>query len=154
MRSTISFPLAAVCAAAFVLSSCASLQRANDEGVVRQVVDLINGGQAARLESMSATPFLLDGEIVALPADVATFWDTIVKAGFRVEGAALDRGAPVTADSYRSFADTMEVRSFFSRHVSRGARLLELRTNSGRRILIVAAPGWFTVKIIGFKGPF
>ena len=41
---------------------------------------------------MSATPFLVDGEIVAFKADVASFWSGIVKAGFRVEGATLTQG--------------------------------------------------------------
>ena len=103
---------------------------------------------------MSEMPFLLDGEIVLLPADISAFWTGIVKAGFRVQGAALESGVPVTVESYRQFADTMEVKSFFSRHVKDKARILEMSTSSGKRIRILTRSTWFSWKILGFKGPF
>ena len=81
-------PLVVLLAAALAVTSCASFQRARDQGTIRQMVDLINAGRAGNLASISATPFLLDGEIIPLQADVAAFWTGIVKAGFRVEGAA------------------------------------------------------------------
>jgi hypothetical protein len=137
-----------------VLASCASIQRSQDQGTVRQVAALINSGDSARLASLSASPFLLDGEIVPLPADVASFWQGIAKAGFRVEGAALDKGAPVGAESYRDFAATMEVKSFFARYVKDGTRILELTTSAGTRIRILTLSQWFSWKILGFKGPF
>jgi hypothetical protein len=121
---------------------------------VREVANLINTGDSARLASLSASPFLIDGEIIPLGADVASFWQGIVKAGFRVEGATLDRGVPVSADSYKDFADTMEVKSFFSRYVKDGARVLEMTTSTGTRILLLTRSQWFSWKILGFKGPF
>jgi len=153
-RGAFRLPLAAACLAALALCSCASIQRAQDEGAVRQVVDFLNAGQSQRLAAMSASPFLLDGEIVALPADVASFWDGIVKAGFRVEGAALDTGTPVGPGSAGRFADTMEVRSFFERYVKQGARVLEMQTSAGARTLLLVRSEWFAWRILGFKGPF
>jgi hypothetical protein len=147
-------PLAVSLAAVLAVTSCASFQRAGDQGKVRQLADLINSGQAAKLAGMSASPFLLDGEIIPLPADVSSFWAGIVKAGFRVQGAALESGVPVGADGYKQFASTMEVKSFFSRYVKDGARILELSTSSGQHIRILAKSEWFSWKIIGFKGPF
>jgi hypothetical protein len=140
-------------AAALALASCASIQRSQDQGKVREVADLINAGDSAKLATLSASPFLLDGEIVPLPADVASFWQGISKAGFRVEGAALDRGVPVAADSYKDFADTMEVKSFFARYV-KNARVIDLTTSAGRRIRLLTMSQWFSWKILGFKGPF
>jgi hypothetical protein len=115
------------------------------------VARLINEGQSAKLAGMSATPFLVDGEIVAMKPDVASFWNGIVKAGFKVQGATLTQGMPLTSDSYKQFADTMEVKSFFERYVKKGARILELRTDtSGDRILLI-----FRDRMMyGFKGPF
>ena len=141
-------------AAALMLTSCASIQRSRDQGAVHQLADLINSGQSQKLASMSVTPFLLDGEIVLLPSDVSAFWAGIIKAGFRVQGAALENGVPVTAESYRQFADTMEVKSFFSRYVKDKARILEMSTSSGRRIRILTRSTWFSWNILGFKGPF
>lgn len=146
--------LTALATALVVLSSCASLQRSWDQRNVEMVAQLINDGQAQKLAAMSATPFLVDGEIVALKADVASFWNGIVKAGFRVEGPALTQGVPVTAESYKQFADTMEVKSFFAQYVKKDARVLELRTaTSGDKILLIFRDSW-SKTIYGFKGPF
>ncbi len=119
------------------------------------VAQLINQGQSQKLAAMSATPFLVDGEIVSLKSDVSSFWNGIVRAGFRVEGATLEQGVPLTGESYKQFADTMEVKSFFSQYVKKDARILELRTStSGDRILLIFRDSWGTKTIYGFKGPF
>jgi len=148
------FALLLTLAAAVVLVSCASIQRSQDQGTVRQVASLVNAGNAAQLASLSASPFLVDGEVVPLAADVASFWQGVVKAGFRVEGATLDRGDPVGADSFRSFADTMEVKSFFAQYVKKGARVVELTTSAGARVRLLVRSQLFSWKILGFKGPF
>ncbi len=146
---------AVLAVALLALASCASLQRSWDRGNVEMVARLINDGQPQKLAAMSATPFLVDGEIVALKSDVGAFWTGIVRAGFRVEGATLDQGAPLTAESYRQFADTMEVKTFFAQYVKKDARILELRTStSGDRILLIFRDSWGTKTIYGFKGPF
>jgi hypothetical protein len=147
--------LAVIAAALLALSSCASLQRSWDQGNVEMVARLIDEGQPKKLAAMSSTPFLVDGEIVALKDDVASFWNGIVRAGFRVEGATLGQGWPLTAESYKQFADTMEVRTFFAQYVKKDARILEMRTStSGDRILLIFRDRWFSKTIYGFKGPF
>jgi hypothetical protein len=146
-------PLAVACGALLALSSCASIQRGADEGVVKRVAALINSGDSKSLASMSVSPFLVDGEIVPLPDDVAAFWVGIAAAGFKVDGAALDTGSPVAADSFKQFAGTTEVRFWFSRY-AKGARVISLQASGGRHILLVARPDWFTWKLLGFKGPF
>jgi hypothetical protein len=151
MRRTVL--IAAACAAVMALASCASLQHSWDQGNVENVAKLINDGQSARLAAMSATPFLVDGEIVPLKADVAGFWEGIIKAGYKVQGPALGEAAPVNPDSYKQFADTMEVKSFFAQYVKKNTRVLELRTANGR-ILLIIRDSWFSKTIHGFKGPF
>ena len=145
---------AAVCAAVFALASCATLQRWGDQGAVKQVVQDINAGRAQALTAMSATPFLIDGEVVPIAGDVSDFWDGIVKVGFRVDGAALDQGITAGPESYKQFAATMEVKAFFSRYVKGGSRVLDLTTGSGMHILLLMKSDWFSWKILGFKGPF
>jgi hypothetical protein len=147
--------LAAACAALIALSSCASLQHSWDQGNVVTVAKLINDGQSAKLASMSGTPFLVDGEIVALKADVAGFWEGIITAGYKVDGPALGDAAPVATDSYKRFADTMEVKSFFAQYVKKDTRLLELKTSGGKTVLLIIRDAVFSAKTIqGFKGPF
>lgn len=145
---------AVACAAVFFITSCASLQHSWDQGAVRQTADLINAGNAQKLSEMSASPFIIDGEVVVLPADVSGFWAGIVKAGFRVDTATLDTGTAVGADSYRQFADTMEARSFFTRYVKDGARILDFSTSTGTHIRLLVRSDWFSLKILGWKGPF
>jgi hypothetical protein len=48
----------------------------------------------------------------------------------------------------------MEVKAFFRKYLKRNARLLELRTAEGRRILLLVSRSWFSRMIHGFKGPF
>jgi len=145
---------AAACGILLALSSCASLQHGWDQGAVKEVADLINAGQSQKLAAMSVTPFLVDQEIVPLKADVASFWDGVVNAGYRVQGAALEGGTPVDAGSYTQFANTMEVKSFFARYVKKDTRVLRMSTSGGTHILLLMRSEWFSRQLIGFKGPF
>lgn len=137
-----------------LLSSCASIQRSKDEGNIERVSELINTGQAQKLTTMTELPFLLDQEIIVLAKDVATFWSTIVEVGFKVEEPSLERGVEVTPESYREFYDSMEVETFFKKYLKKQSRLLELKTNTGQRILLLVTDTLFTRTIHGFKGPY
>jgi hypothetical protein len=145
---------ALACAAILALASCATLQRWGDEGAITQVVADINAGRSQALAAMSLTPFLVDGEIVAIASDVSDFWAGIVKAGFRIDGAALDQGTVAGPESYRQFAATMEVKAFFNRYVKKGSRVMSMTTKAGTHVLLLMKKDWFTWKILGFKGPF
>ncbi len=137
-----------------LLASCASIQRSKDEGNIERVSELINTGQAEKLTAMTELPFLLDQEIIVLAKDVATFWSTIVEVGFKVEEPSLERGVEVTPESYREFYDSMEVETFFKKYLKKQSRLLELKTNTGQRILLLVTDTLFTRTIHGFKGPY
>ena len=137
-----------------LLASCASIQRSKDEGNIERISELINTGQAEKLTAMTELPFLLDQEIIVLPKDVATFWSTIVEVGFKVEEPSLERGAKITPESYKEFHDSMEVRTFFKKYLEKQSRLLELKTSTGQRILLLVTDTLFTRTIHGFKGPY
>jgi hypothetical protein len=137
-----------------LLASCASIQRSKDEGNIERISELINTGQAEKLTAMTELPFLLDQEIIVLAKDVETFWSTIVKVGFKVEEPSLERGVKVTPESYKEFYDSMEVRTFFKKYLKKQSRLLELKTNTGQRILLLVTDTLFTRSIHGFKGPY
>ena len=137
-----------------LLASCASIQRSKDEGNIERISELINTGQAEKLTAMTELPFLLDQEIIVLAKDVETFWSTIVKVGFKVEEPSLERGVKVTPESYKEFYDSMEVRTFFKKYLKKQSRLLELKTNTGQRILLLVTDTLFTRAIHGFKGPY
>jgi hypothetical protein len=137
-----------------LLASCASIQRSKDEGNIERISELINTGQAEKLTAMTELPFLLDQEIIVLAKDVATFWSTIVEVGFKVEEPVLERGVKVGPESYKEFYDSMEVKTFFKKYLKKQSRLLELKTNTGQRILLLVTDTLFTRTIHGFKGPY
>jgi hypothetical protein len=85
-------------AALAVLASCAGLEAARDEGDARWVADLMASGNAAALAKASSVPFLLDGEIVALGEDVASFWEAAAKADLGMAGMKLDSVIPASFD--------------------------------------------------------
>ena len=103
---------------------------------------------------MTELPFLLDQEIIVLAKDVETFWSTIIEVGFKVEEPSLERGAKVTPESYKEFYDSMEVETFFKKYLKKQSRLLELKTDTGQRILLLVTDTLFTRSIHGFKGPY
>jgi hypothetical protein len=137
-----------------VLTSCATLQRSQDEGNARQVTDLVDSGQAEKLAAMSALPFLLDQEIVLLPADTAAFWKALAAAGFHLGAAGLLRALPAAPENFSESAPSMEVKTFFKKYVHEGARILELETGAGRKVLLIIGEEAFSRKIYGFKGPY
>ena len=148
-------PVIAAGAILLALSSCASLQHSWDQGNVTTVANLINTGNSAGLAALSGSPFLIDGEVVPLKADVNGFWEGIIKAGYKVQSPELGAASKATADSYKQFADTMEVKAFFSNYVKKDTRILELKTSGGKTILLIVKDSPFSKKIIqGFKGPY
>jgi hypothetical protein len=66
----------------------------------------------------------------------------------------LEHHREVTPESYREFYDSMEVETFFKKYLKKQSRLLELKTNTGQRILLLVTDTLFTRTIHGFKGPY
>jgi hypothetical protein len=46
------------------------------------------------------------------------------------------------------------VQVFFGKYVADGARLYELPTTGGRRVLILCRSSWGSRTLFGFKGPY
>ena len=136
-----------------VLASCSTLQRMSDEKGAAWVAQQLNEGNAAELAAISSSPFLLDGEIIALPEDTAAFWNGLVKAGLKLD-PELSRALPVGADTWREFGSSRDVQVFFEKYVAEGARLFELPTANGRRVLVLYRSSWGSRKLYGFKGPY
>jgi hypothetical protein len=144
--------LAAVLALA--MAGCASLQpAARFERSADHVVDLINSGRAADLASSSALPFLLDGEILLLRSDVAGFWRGVAGSGFKIGPQATVHAVALDDRSFERFASTMEVRTFFSRHVSRQGSLVVVEAGRSRILLLLDRGKWGRTLIVGFRGP-
>ncbi|NOY10370.1 MAG: hypothetical protein GXP33_16165, partial [Spirochaetes bacterium] len=115
---------------------------------------LINKGNIDTLVKLSRIPFLLDQEIIVLPRDIRTFWTNIVHAGFKITKPELEQGESVNKNSYLEFYNSMEVKTFFKKYIEKGARIIRLKTGTGKSILLIIEPKLFSRYIRGFKGPY
>ncbi len=152
MRHAPLIPAAALAAGlALFASSCATLVVVNGKEVDK-VVALVNAGDAEMLEKLTTQPFLLDGEIIALPGDAGILWRNLKAAGFTLRGAGVLRLIPVVEGTSRLFADTWEVSVFFKKYVPANGTIAEIRTDSGRYLLLLggyALDGY--ARVIGLK---
>jgi hypothetical protein len=131
---------------------CVSLQtRFTNAG--EQIVALINTGEVEKLGEMTQTPFLLDGEIILLDEDMASFWRNIFEAGFRVNEPMIRESSAVGTDTYREFGETMEVSSFFEKYLSDRSHVVYVDTTSFSLVFLLDRARWGKVRILGFKGP-
>lgn len=137
-------------AAAVLLASCATLRKGADQGIVRTLERHLDAGRGRELAELSQVPFLLDGEVVVLPEDVLEFWTAVASADWGLQGARIEAGSPVDDQSWRRFADTQEVRSFFKRYVDPRARLIELTGPAGEQVLVLAQEKLFSWRLLGF----
>jgi hypothetical protein len=136
-----------------LFASCSTLQRMSDEKGAAWVAQRLNDGNAADLAAISSSPFLLDGEIIALPEDTTALWNGLAKAGLKLD-PELSRALTVGPDTWREFGSSRDVQVFFGKYVAEGAHLFELPTVNGHRVLILYRSSWGSRKLYGFKGPF
>lgn len=134
------------------LVGCVSLQQ-QYHNAADDVIDLINDGKADELSDMTQTPFLLDGEIVILDNDMKDFWQNIIKAGFGVKNPSIVEPYPVGENTFKEFAKTMEVESYFKKYISEKGHVVVVETDKFKLLLIMDKAKKNKTKIIGFKGP-
>lgn len=129
--------LSAIAAGLALLAfSCASLVKVNEDEVGK-VVALVRAGDADRLEKLTTLPFLLDGEIIALPGDAGVLWRSLKAAGVTFAGMKLVRLTPAAGDAYKLFADTWEVSVFFKKYVPPNGMIAEIRSDSRAYLLLL-----------------
>ena len=117
------------------------------------MVALINDGKADELYAMTQTPFLLDGEIVVLDNDMRDLWETITSGGAKVSNLVLVESYPVEENTYKRFADTFEVKSYFERYVSKDGHVVIVETEDLRLFFLMDKTKKGAKKLIGLKGP-
>ncbi len=135
------------------LGSCATFLQPSGEAESARLAERVNTGTAETLAGQSASPFLLDQEIVPIKADVATFWKALKDSGIRLSGTR-EPSLKVSAEAYRAFAETFETKVFFKKYVPKDARIVILAAPAGKKVLLLVADELFATRIYGFKGPF
>lgn len=137
----------------FTIAGCSTFQRTGDEGSAAFLARLVNNRNVSELVRLSASPFLLDGEIIPIPSDMATFWERALRTGLRLE-PVLVRGEAIGPATWREFGSAREVELWFGRFLPEDARLFELATSDGKRVLLLYRQVERSRTLFGFRGPF
>jgi hypothetical protein len=138
---------------ALVAASCATVPVSQRDGRVEALLSELNTADVDRLMELSARPFLLDGEIIALEGDLRTLWTNLRGVGFAFDAATIVDLGPVSDTTYREFGDTMDVRVWFQRYAAEDAGLARVRTTHGTFLIVTGDRDGRTPKIYGFTGP-
>jgi hypothetical protein len=152
MKQTLS-RVAIALAVVLLFASCTTLSLESDEGGAAYVSGLLNGKRATKLAAISASPFLVDGEVIALRDDLSTFWSGFVQAGLAFDPDRV-QSAPVDTDTWRKFGSTRDLQLFFGTHVDEGARMFDFATADDRHVLVLYRAYEGKPVLYGIKGPF
>ncbi len=136
---------------ALLLASCSTIPFAQRPKNAMRVVELFNAGDVQSLDNISQVPFLFNGEIVELPEDVNTIWTNLTKSGIKLTDAQVADAQAIGPDSYKQFADTMQVRVFFQKYLPKGSALVHLTFSGGSFDLLLDGAHRGYPVVIGIK---
>jgi len=145
--------LCIIFAVILILSSCSSFKQRKFTNTADSIISFINTGKIDQMNSMTDTPFILDGEVILLAGDMDLFWRNISNAGFVINNPVYTDTFAVGDDDYKIFEDTMEVESFFKNYISEDAKIMIIETTDFRLIFLLDDMGKREIRIKGFKGP-
>src|SRR4030042_2067366 len=103
-----------------LLTSCATFEVTEDEAA--RVIALINKGDVETLTAITAVPFLLDGEIIALDGDALILWKNLKEAGVTMNNAKIVSLAPLREDDWAPFSSSWAVSVFFKKYVPKNTK--------------------------------
>lgn len=136
----------------FAIASCATVPLSQDTASVERLVRELNEAPVERLVELTATPFLLDDELVVLEADVTIMWQNLRDAGFAFDGAQVvsvtPGGAPPVA-----FGSSLDVEAWFDRYAASDWASTEVQTTHGTFLILTGSAADDVPLIYGFTGP-
>lgn len=153
MRAGKALPIPIALCAALGLASCASLSPVPREKDVLRLVDLINAGKVTSVEGLSQTPFALDTETLYLESDVETLWNNLAEASFAMNDARFAGREKVASDSWKTFADSYDMKNFFEKYTGKDTYLVTVETAEGRYYLLLERKIKGYPRVRGLKGP-
>jgi hypothetical protein len=145
--------LALIALVSLLAFSCASTPYRQNESGVMKLVQLINEGKVTRIDGLSKAPFVLDTETLYLQNDVDTMWKNLKAASFVMSDARFVSTSPVTADSYKVFADTFDMKNYFAKYTGKDTSIVTVETREGTYYLLLDRKVKGYPRIQGLKGP-
>jgi hypothetical protein len=107
-------------------SSCATIPFEAKDRNIEKIASLLEKGDVDKLTGISNLPFLLDGEIILMQGDIYTLWENAVGSGFIIDDPRIIGQNPVDDQSHSIFAESMEVKAFFSKFVPVTAAIVSI----------------------------
>ena len=138
----------------FLIISCTSAPYSQWDSSAEKVVDLINHPGEEYLEEITSNPFLFDGEIIVLDKDISMIWHNLNRSRFGFRNGVIKESVPLGPEDYTLFADTMEVKTFFSKYLPEDAALVKVESDNGLYYLILGSSKYvFIDKKVEFDRP-
>ncbi len=97
----------------------------------------INQGETDTLMGSSSRPFLFESEILPTEAMLNDLWQGLIDAGVRFDDPRVREIRVVDGESYRVFADSWEVATWFTNYVSDPAYLVFLDTADQQLVIVL-----------------
>jgi len=132
--------------------ACTTMNVIDHKAGVLSVINDINKSNTQALITCSKVPFLFDGEILLRKADVSILWNNLKEADFNIDDPLITAIEKVNQDTYKEFADTMEVKVFFNKYISTDCVLIRVKSTNGENLFIAAEKPECDLKIFAFKG--
>ena len=134
------------------VTGCATFGTGSARGSVGKVVSLINMGEAEPLTESSAVPFVFEGEVLLRPSDVKAVWRNLSINGFHLDKPEIMETVEIDETSYRVFADTFEMKTYFRKYVPTGSTLSKVESGGKEYFLLLGKVSEGYPEILGITG--
>ena len=133
------------------LSGCSTmLSETQASAKAVAVTGQVNRGEADTLTGTSSRPFLFESEILPSEAMLNDLWQGLIDAGVTFDNPRVREVRVVDGDSYRVFAETWEVETWFKNYVKDPAYLVFLDTDDQQLVLVLDRNRKNRTPIMGF----
>ena len=140
-----------ILAALIGLAGCSTMiseEQASAKAIA--VTGRVNRGEADTLTGTSSRPFLFESEILPSEAMLNDLWQGLIDAGVTFDNPQVREVRVVDGESFRVFADTWEVETWFKNYVKDPAYLVFLDTEDQQLVLVLDRNKKNSRPILGF----
>lgn len=115
-----------------------------------RVTSQVNSGQVDTLMGSSSRPFLFEAEILPTESMLNDLWQGLVDGGVIFDNTSVREVRVVDGESYKVFAQTWEVETWFKNYLSDPAYMVFLDTTDQQLVIIVDQSKKNKTPILGF----
>ncbi|MDC7218486.1 MAG: hypothetical protein PQJ59_00995 [Spirochaetales bacterium] len=102
-----------------------------------KITGQVNDGKADTLIGTSSRPFLFESEILPSESMLNDLWQGLIDAGVTFDDPQVREVRVVDGESFKVFAETWEVETWFKNYVSQPAYLVFLDTQDQQLVIVL-----------------